>query len=81
MTDTFLMGYPRTTPLLPLPPRRVRAVRQQPSVKGRVFAEFAAAIEGGEPHDRKGRLVGQVVPAPKTSRRPRVSPEAPGDAA
>ncbi len=43
MSD-ILMGWPRTTPL-PLPPRRVRAVRQQPTVKGMVFAEFARAVE------------------------------------
>ncbi len=54
------MGWPRTAPLT-LAPRRVRAARQRPvSVVEAVFADFLAAVEGGDPHEP--RLVDPVTP-------------------
>ena len=67
------MGWPRTAPLT-LAPRRVRAARQRPvSVVEAVFADFLAAVEGGDRHDRNGRLVDEVA-TPKTPRRPESDP-------
>ena len=66
MTDTFLMGYPPRAPLT-LPPRRVRPVRPRAiSVVAEVFAEFARAVERGDPHAI--RLVDPLAPKtrPKT---------------